>query len=82
MTKKTASEEALEELHKELAIKLKDRITSGEATAAELNVARQFLKDNGIDAAPKGESPLGDLANELPFTDPESIARAQDEYHH
>ena len=81
MSKKTASEDALEELHAQLAKSLKEKISSGEATAADLNVARQFLKDNGIDAAPKGESPIGDLANELPFTDPESIARASEEYH-
>jgi len=40
----------LEELHNETAQVLLDRIKSGEATAADLSVARQFLKDNGIDS--------------------------------
>jgi hypothetical protein len=32
-----------------------------------LNVARQFLKDNGIDAIPVDNSPLKKLMDELPF---------------
>ena len=38
----------LEKLHLLLAKELTDKITSGEAKAGDLNVARQFLKDNGI----------------------------------
>jgi len=31
-----------------------------------LNVARQFLKDNGIDALPVDNSPLSELVKSLP----------------
>ncbi len=58
----------LQTLHEEMAQKLLDKVRSGEVTAAELNVARQFLKDNNIDAVPKEGSPLSNLANDLPFT--------------
>lgn len=71
---KSASKESLEELHAALARSLTSRINSGEATAADLNVIRQFLKDNGIDSIPKKGSPLGDLVNTLPFASPEAIA--------
>lgn len=39
----------LEALHGALAKTLADKITSGEATAAGMAVARQFLKDHGVD---------------------------------
>lgn len=44
----TATEHELSELHGQLARVMKDRLTSGEATASDLSVIRQFLKDNGI----------------------------------
>lgn len=62
-------EKVLEALHTELADALLVKIRSGEATASDLNVARQFLKDNGIDSARKPGSPLDNLANEVPFTE-------------
>lgn len=61
----------LDSLHTGLAEELLDRIRSGEATASDLNVARQFLKDNGIDSIPKKGSPLDNLASSLPFTEAE-----------
>ena len=42
----------LDQLHTELAQELLDKVRSGEAKASELNVARQFLKDNGIEGLP------------------------------
>ena len=57
----------LEKLHLLLAKELTDKITSGEAKAGDLNVARQFLKDNNIDAVPVDNSPLKKLLDELPF---------------
>ena len=39
-------------LHYELAKDLLDKVRSGEAKAGDLNVARQFLKDNGIECIP------------------------------
>lgn len=74
MTKKTASQEALEQLHAALAKSLAEKIASGEATASDLNVARQFLKDNGIDAVPREGSPLDDLAKSLPFQSSDEIS--------
>lgn len=71
----TAPKDTLERLHAAVADKLADTIDSMESDAkglaSILNVARQFLKDNGIDVAatPPG-SPLGKLADkvsEFPF---------------
>lgn len=59
--------ELLAELHKRLAEELLLKIQTGEATAAELSVARAFLKDNGIDSTLESSKPLSDLAKTLPF---------------
>lgn len=64
-------EKTLENLHIETAQLLLDRIRAGEATAADLSVARQFLKDNGVDSTLYHESPVKSLAEVLPFNDPE-----------
>ncbi|MBN9347496.1 MAG: hypothetical protein J0I48_15085 [Devosia sp.] len=58
----------LDDLHTGLAQELLSRINSGEATASDLNVVRQFLKDNGIDSVPKGNNPLQRLTAALPFS--------------
>ena len=50
-------EEVLEKLSTTLAQELLDRINSGEAGAADLNVARQLLKDNNITVVPQAEHP-------------------------
>lgn len=68
----TAKDDILSLLHSELASVLLKKVQNGEVTAAELNVVRQFLKDNGIDAVPKEGSPLGNLVSSLPFTDTDS----------
>jgi len=60
-------EKILEELHKTLAEELLARIKSGEEKASILNVARQFLKDNGIEGLAVDDSPLKHLVDELPF---------------
>jgi hypothetical protein len=60
--------ELLDDLHRETILQLLQRVRSGEATAADLNVARAMLKDNHVNALPVPGSPLGNLANELPFT--------------
>ncbi len=62
-----ATQESLSDLHGALASALADKIRDGSATAADLAVARQFLKDNGIDSIPTGSNGLGKLAKELPF---------------
>ena len=62
----------LDNLHIELAQLLLDKIRSGDAKASDLNVARQFLKDNGIEGLPVDNTPLKDLVDELPFDEKES----------
>jgi hypothetical protein len=63
----------LEDLHRILAETLLERIRDPEAKASDLNVARQFLKDNHIDSLPTKGSPLGALAESLPnFSDDEA----------
>ena len=57
----------LSDLHKAVAEDLLNRVLSGEANAAELNVARGFLKDNGIDATASRSEPMANLAKSLPF---------------
>jgi hypothetical protein len=69
-----ADNDTLNKLHGVLAQVLMDEITAtadeGKGRAAILNVARQFLKDNGIEALPGASKPLRELAAVLPF--PES----------
>lgn len=57
----------LEELHSAMISDLLSKIRSGKATAADLGVARQFLKDNGIDVAAKAGAPILKLHEALPF---------------
>ena len=59
--------EKLKELHAVLATKLLEKVKDPEVKSSDLNVARQFLKDNGIDAVPVDNSPLEKLMKELPF---------------
>ena len=61
------SDEKLKELHGVLANKLLERVKAPEVKSSDLNVARQFLKDNNIDAVPTQDSPLQKLIEELPF---------------
>lgn len=78
-----ATEKTLSDLHSKLANVLKDAIEAPyydpegnklpSAPAAILNVARQFLKDNGIDGAPKTGTPLGNLAQLPVFGQDEGI---------
>lgn len=63
--------EKLKELHEELAKVLLERVKDVDAKSADLNVARQFLKDNNIDAVPTGDNPLQKLMEELPFDEKE-----------
>jgi hypothetical protein len=57
----------LEELHELLATILLDKIRDPECKSAELNVARQFLKDNDVTAIPADENALAQLLEDLPF---------------
>jgi hypothetical protein len=62
-------ESFLAQLHDALGETLLKRIRDGEATAADLNCARQWLKDNGIEARRTASNPLGQLADHLPQFD-------------
>ena len=67
----------LEDLLELLAKTLLDKIKDPEVKSADLNVARQFLKDNNIDCIPRQGNSIGKLAEELPFKleDLESIVQ-------
>lgn len=84
-----ASQDTMEALHEALARQLLDAVKNGElvltkdgevarigARAAVLNVARQFLKDNNIEAVPVPESPLKKLEEtlgDLDDDDPDNV---------
>ena len=60
------TKDLMDVLHRTLAENLLSRIQDPDAKRADLNVARQFLKDNGIDALPVDNSPLSELVKSLP----------------
>ena len=66
-----ASLEDLARLHGLLARVLTERLLEGGVSASELNVVRQFLKDNGVDCARPPVPELGDLVAGLPFYEEE-----------
>ena len=63
---KNDTNEVLSDLHAGLAGALSELLVSGEASTADLNVIRQFLKDNQISAQPVEETSFGELAKALP----------------
>ena len=67
--------EKLNNLHSALTETLLDKVTSGDAKAGDLNVARQFLKDNGIECIPTENNKMDDLMKNL--TDLEAIPVAE-----
>jgi len=64
-----AKEETLGLLHEAVALDLLAKVQSGEATAAELNAAIKFLKDNDIEALKTATNTLGALVKSLPDFD-------------
>lgn len=60
------NEQLMQELYEALIHSLLQRVKDGEAKAADLNVARQFLKDHNINADPKHNSALGELVDAIP----------------
>ena len=48
-----------------LAKELLKKVKSGDASAQELNVARQFLKDNKIECIPTKENSIGQLEESM-----------------
>ena len=71
-----APQEALENLHSQVARELSDRIATGEASSADMSNAIKFLKDNGIEGLAMQDSPLGHLVNVLPFPKKEELKKA------
>jgi hypothetical protein len=75
---KKASNSALDALHGVLAEHFSAMLKSPEGLkAADLNVIRQFLKDNGIDAqkSDRPDDPFNNLVTQaLPFMDDEEPA--------
>lgn len=62
--------DAMEALFDALADDLKYKLMNGEATAAELNVARQFLKDNNVAIKPgSSNDKLNSIVDSLPFNE-------------
>ena len=53
--------EQLADLHMGLALLLKEKLQDGTINSSELNVLRQFLKDNQISAQPGEGTPFGEL---------------------
>lgn len=76
---KPTMEEMLNALHAQLVQEFIDRVSSGEATPADLNAARQLLKDNEItqpvisskNKEREAEDPMEVLKRQLPFTEKE-----------
>jgi hypothetical protein len=66
-----ATKDALNALHAEVAKTLTARIKDGTATAADIQAAIKFLKDNNIEALAVPGSPTaglaGALTDSLPF---------------
>ena len=63
---KESTTEVLSELHAGLAHLFMERLREGTLGTAELNILRQFLKDNQINAQPTEGSEFGELAKALP----------------
>ena len=59
----------LSDLHSDLAYHLKSKLDDGSISTSELNILRQFLKDNGISAQPVAGTGFGDLVASLPDMD-------------
>lgn len=67
-----ASIPELNSLHAELAKALLKKLQDGAATAADLNVIRAFLKDNGVEAVAVPGSPIRALTDSLPYSGEDS----------
>lgn len=64
-----ADKALMEKLHQALGDHLLQKLRDGEPTAAELNVIRQWLKDNKIEAQPGKNNSMGEIIDALPEFD-------------
>lgn len=70
-----ATEDKLSQLHDLLADAMQKKLDGGDATASDLNVIRQFLKDNGIECDGRKSDKMQGLAHTLPDLDSEDEDR-------
>ena len=61
-----ATEGALASLHGVFALHLMEKLTRGEISASDLNVIRQFLKDNNINCVGEQNDTLKQMAEAMP----------------
>ena len=69
------STDVLADVHELLAEWCLEKLQAGEVSAADLNIIRQFLKDNQISAQQVEETSFGELAKALP--DIENVVQLQ-----
>ncbi len=60
------STDVLADVHELLAQWCLEKLKEGNVNAADLNIIRQFLKDNQISAQPVEETSFGELTKALP----------------
>lgn len=73
-----ASEGALGGLHELVATVLKQRIANEElCTAADINAAIKFLKDNNIQATREANKALGELEQQLSAVSDDDVSAAE-----
>lgn len=63
----TKIKKLLDNLHTELATKLLETVRNPESKASDLNVVRQFLKDNEVTSIPIDDSLMRQILEDLPF---------------
>ena len=59
-------QDVLADVHDMLSHWCLDKLREGDVSTADLNVIRQFLKDNQISAQPVEQTAFGELAKQLP----------------
>ena len=76
MAKKKATEDQFNELHNLVTTELIDRISSGEATTADLKAAADWLYKNDITGVAFDTSPLSQLADIMPTVDFDTVQKS------
>jgi len=66
----------LSHLHTMVAEELMNRISTDEASTADIVAAIRLLKDNGITSTPEASEPLRDLSKSVPFNIVEDLREA------
>jgi len=68
-----ATNDSMANLHGLLAKALSEKLKSGEYTASDLNVIRQFLKDNGINCDGNNNPVIHEIVDDLPSFEDQDI---------